>query len=42
MSRDHTRAPDRETAGRAQAAMMGINKIDIAAFEAAFRREGES
>jgi predicted 3-demethylubiquinone-9 3-methyltransferase (glyoxalase superfamily) len=34
-------APDREAAGRAQAAMMEMTKIDIAALEAAFRGEGE-
>ncbi|WP_272939511.1 hypothetical protein [Palleronia aestuarii] len=28
--------PDRKTAGRAQAAMMGMKKIDIAAMRAAF------
>ncbi len=30
-------AQDREAAGRAQAAMMEMKKIDIAALEAAFR-----
>ncbi len=35
-------ASDREASGRAQAAMMAMTKIDIAALEAAFRGEGES
>lgn len=35
-------APDREAAGRAQAAMMEMTKIDIAALEAAFHGEGEN
>jgi predicted 3-demethylubiquinone-9 3-methyltransferase (glyoxalase superfamily) len=34
-------ASDRAAAGRAQAAMLGMAKIDIAAIEAAFRGEGE-
>lgn len=32
-------APDRHAAGRAQAAMMTMSKIDIATLEAAFRRD---
>jgi hypothetical protein len=32
---------DREAAGRAQAAMMEMTKIDIATLEDAFRGEGE-
>lgn len=32
--------PDREAAGRAQAAMMGMNKIDIAVLRAAFDGQG--
>jgi hypothetical protein len=42
MSGDHTRTPDPEATGRAQAALMNMKKIDIAALEAAFHSQGES
>jgi predicted 3-demethylubiquinone-9 3-methyltransferase (glyoxalase superfamily) len=34
-------APDRESASRAQAAIVEMTKIDIAVLEAAFHGEGE-